>query len=523
MEEISKICSKRRFLPDINNKKLPTEHYDVIVVGAGIAGLYSALHIAPEHSVAVLAKAHIEESNSYLAQGGIAAVTTKDDTYVAHIEDTLKAGAGLCDEKAVEVLVEEGPSNIEELLNLEVPFDVNADGDLLITREGGHRQRRILHCGGDATGRETTKQLGIIAMQRENLHFHFNTYLVDILTENNRAIGVLAEKDNDFVVIYARNVIIATGGIGQCYEFTTNPSGAVGDGIAACYRAGAVVNDMEFVQFHPTTLISEGKSERLFLVSEAVRGEGAILRNSKGEAFMQGKHEMADLAPRDIVTREILKELKRTGDTYARLDCKGMTKEFFVTRFPTIYHECLSRGINIPDDFIPVRPAQHYLMGGVKTDVDGLTNIEGLYCCGECAETGIHGANRLASNSLLECLVFGRRAANRINANFDSSEHRHHRFTTESNHNLQLTNDEFNDYEKQIKHLMQTCAGAERRVSELEYAKEELKKIHEVLDNAVLRVSHDFRVYNMLTVAEMVIEGALNRRTSVGSHYILEE
>ncbi|MGI6716596.1 MAG: L-aspartate oxidase [Eubacteriales bacterium] len=515
---------ERRFLPDFKNARLDATRYDAVVVGAGIAGLYAALHISPNFKVAVLAKAHIEDSNSYLAQGGIAAVTTKDDTYIAHIEDTLKAGAGLCDRKAVEVLVEEGPSDIEELLKMDVPFDINADGDLLITREGGHTKRRILHCGGDATGRETTKQLGMIALQRENLDFHFNTYLVDILTEDDKVTGVLVMKDGVYSVILANSVIVATGGIGQCYEYTTNPAGAVGDGIAACYRARAEVCDMEFVQFHPTTLISEGKTERLFLISEAVRGEGGILKNSKGEAFMKDKHEMADLAPRDIVTREILKELKRTGDTYAFLDCSSMTREFFITRFPTIYHECLNRGINIPKDHIPVRPAQHYLMGGVKTDLDGQTSIKGLYCCGECARTGIHGANRLASNSLLECLVFGRRAASHINANFtpDDSRKNHFKIHTPTHENT-LTEGELKGYERLIKQTLQGAAGAERRVSELKSAKAKFTEIKTIFDNTLLSTPLGFRVYNMLTIALLITDGALNRRESVGSHYILEE
>ncbi|NLN54919.1 MAG: L-aspartate oxidase [Clostridiales bacterium] len=515
---------ERRFLPEFKNAKLDVFHYDAVVVGAGIAGLYAALHISPEYKVAVIAKAHIEDSNSYLAQGGIAAVTTRDDTYIAHIEDTLKAGAGLCDRKAVEVLVEEGPSDIEQLIKMAVPFDINADGDLLITREGGHTRRRILHCGGDATGRETTKQLGMIALQRENLDFHFNTYLVDILTEDERVFGVLIMKDGVYSVIRSNHIIIATGGIGQCYDYTTNPAGAVGDGIAACHRAGAVIQDMEFVQFHPTTLISEGKTERLFLISEAVRGEGGILRNSKGEAFMKDKHEMADLAPRDIVTREIIKELKRTGDEFAYLDCTSMKKDFFISRFPTIYHECLTRGINIPDDFIPVRPAQHYLMGGVKTDLDGQTNIKGLYCCGECARTGIHGANRLASNSLLECLVFGRRAASHINNNFTPPEGRknHYKINTPA-YTIIIPDEELKSYQRHIKHILQSCAGAERRIPELKYAIDELKGIKQVFDNGVISTPMGFRVYNMLTIGLLITESAYNRRESVGAHYILEE
>lgn len=517
----------RRFLPNLTNAKMHTESYDVVVVGAGIAGLYAALHLLPGRRVAVIAKAYIEDSNSYLAQGGIAAVTGKDDTYIAHIEDTLKAGAGLCHREAVEVLVEEGPSDIEKLINMQVPFDINADGDLLITREGGHRRRRVLHCGGDATGRETTKQLGMIALQRENLRFHLNTYLVDILTKDGEVAGVLTQKDGVYTVIWAKKVIVATGGIGQCYEYTTNPIGAVGDGIAACHRAGAAICDMEFVQFHPTTLISEGKTERLFLISEAVRGEGAILRNSSGEAFMADKHEMADLAPRDIVTREIIKELKRTGDKCAFLDCNAMTRDFFKTRFPTIYHECHERGILLPEHLIPVRPAQHYLMGGVKTDLDGQTNIKGLYCSGECARTGIHGANRLASNSLLECLVFGRRAANHINLSFDPGERPSKKagkdFFSENDRRTPLPSDMADLLEKDIKNLLQTSASAIRRLSRLQNAREKLSQMEESLDAFSLSTPRDFRVYNMCTVAALIVDAALSRRESVGAHYIINE
>ena len=380
----------RRFLCSFNEQTVDAYDFDVIIVGTGVAGLYSALHIDPSLQVALVTKANIDESNSFLAQGGIAAVMTPDDNYVNHIDDTLKAGAGLCNVDAVRVLVEEGPENIRTLIDMQVPFDVNADGDLQITREGGHRMRRIVHCGGDATGKETTMQLGRIALGRENLHFFFESYLIDILTEGDSVSGVLIHVGDDYKVLRSNNVIIATGGVGQVYEYTSNPLGAVGDGIAASARAGATVSDMELIQFHPTTLISTGKASRLFLISEAVRGEGGILR----------------------------KELDRTGETNVFLDVSSMTREFFASRFPTIFNECESRGIHLTKDMIPVRPAQHYLMGGIRSDLDGKTNINGLYCCGECAETGIHGANRLASNSLLECLVFGRRCARDINAHF---------------------------------------------------------------------------------------------------------
>lgn len=513
----------RRFLCSFNEQTVDAYDFDVIIVGTGVAGLYSALHIDPSLQVALVTKANIDESNSFLAQGGIAAVMTPDDNYVNHIDDTLKAGAGLCNVDAVRVLVEEGPENIRTLIDMQVPFDVNADGDLQITREGGHRMRRIVHCGGDATGKETTMQLGRIALGRENLHFFFESYLIDILTEGDSVSGVLIHVGDDYKVLRSNNVIIATGGVGQVYEYTSNPLGAVGDGIAASARAGATVSDMELIQFHPTTLISTGKASRLFLISEAVRGEGGILRNSAGEAFMAGKHELADLAPRDIVTREIIKELDRTGETNVFLDVSSMTREFFASRFPTIFNECESRGIHLTKDMIPVRPAQHYLMGGIRSDLDGKTNINGLYCCGECAETGIHGANRLASNSLLECLVFGRRCARDINAHFRPNINRGKSVILSSDiKTAKQPYSFYSDTEKKIKSLMSKYAGAVRTHSGLEIAKKELEAIGAVLYEALLDEPYEFKIYNMYMNASAIVSGAIARKESVGAHYIVD-
>lgn len=513
---------KRKILPDFDGEKLHVYNFDVLVIGTGVAGLYAALNLNEELEVAVVTKANIDESNSYLAQGGIAAVMTADDNYRNHIEDTLIAGAGLCNEEAVKVLCEEGPADIRRLIEMAVPFDVNEDGDLQITREGGHHHRRIVHCGGDATGRETTKQLGKIALTKENLHFFFDTYLVDIITKDNAVFGALVHTGDEYKLLRSNNIIVAAGGCGQIYRYTTSPLGSVGDGIAACARAGAVVNDMELVQFHPTTLVSEGKQDRLFLISEAVRGEGGILRNSKGEAFMKDKHELADLAPRDIVTREILKELDRVGDSNAWLDVSSMSEEFFSTRFPTIYGECKARGINVPHDMIPVHPAQHYLMGGVKTDTDARTNVKGLYCCGECAETGIHGANRLASNSLLECLVFGRRAAQHINSNFIplTEEINEYTITTEK-HNRRLTLEEFENIQSTVKDTMSAYAGPVRTPSGLNKAKKILSDISTLLDDVILETPFEFKVFNGVANAIMIVDGAIARKESVGSHYII--
>lgn len=495
--------------------------FDAVVVGSGIAGLYCALHLDAGMQVAVITKANIDESNSYLAQGGIAAVVSKDDQFIGHIQDTLVAGAGLCDERAVKVLVEEGPENIKELIDMQIPFDVNSEGDLLITREGGHHMHRIVHCGGDATGKETTKQLGRLAYTKENLHFFMESYLVDILTDDEGVCGALIMSGGEYKVLKTRNLVLATGGIGQLYKYTTNPVGAVGDGIAASARAGAVLSNMEMVQFHPTTLIPDDNPSRLFLISEAVRGEGAILRNYRGEAFMQGKHPLSDLAPRDIVTREIIKELKLNGGDRVFLDASSMTTDFFSNRFPTIYRQCTEQGITLTSEYIPVRPAQHYHMGGVKTDINGRTNIKGLFCCGECAESGIHGGNRLASNSVLECLVFGRRSARFINDNFIPCGTKEVKLKETSTGTVVHTNEFFSQIEKIIKSTMTEFAGPERTFTGLMRGIEIFKDLEEQIDNTYLNSPYHFKVNNMLQNALAIIESAYNRKESVGAHYIV--
>lgn len=514
----------RRYIYSGNPNELEVLDYDVLIVGSGLAGLYAALHIDEDKSCALVTKVSIENSNSWLAQGGIAAVIDSHDNFESHVEDTLKAGAGMCDIEAVEVLVKEGPENIKELVDMNVPFDTNSEGELMITREGGHSCRRIVHCGGDATGRETTKKLGEIAMTRKNIKPFFATYMIDIITDNGKAVGGIfrdVEHDKTFI-IRSSNVLLATGGIGALYNHTTNPRQAIGDGIAAAMRAGAKVVNMEMVQFHPTTLLPHSNSDRLFLISEAVRGEGGILKNHENKAFMKGKHELADLAPRDIVTREILAELRASGKTNVFLDVSSMTKEFFSHRFPTIYNECVEFGINVPEDMIPVRPAQHYLMGGIRTDLDGMTNIDGLYACGECAWTGIHGANRLASNSMLECLVFGRRAARKINAsstsfdNFKMPE-------IKLGRGDKLTEKYVSGTRGKIRDIMTEFAGPIRTEKGLAEGAGKVYRIYNGLQGVPLEKNEEFELYNMVENAYKILTDALSRKESIGAHYVINE
>ena len=516
----------RRYIFNNIIGEFETLEYDVVIVGCGIAGIYAALHISPEKKVIMINKGEIKSGSSYYAQGGIAAVISESDSYDLHIEDTLTAGAGLCDIEAVKVLVEEGPENIRELVKMNVPFDVNSEGELLITREGGHRERRIVHCGGDATGRETTRHLYQIALERENIKFKNNTSLIDILTDDEKAVGILAkdtESDRLFIIA-SSNIILATGGIGQVFNYTTNPKGAVGDGISAAYRAGAAIESMEMVQFHPTTLLPHYETDRLFLISEAVRGEGGILRNRMGEAFMQNVHHMADLAPRDIVTRAIYRELRRLGDSCVFIDAGNMTKEYFAERFPTIYGECIKFNINIPIDFIPVRPAQHYQMGGIQTDLYARTNIEGLYACGETASTGIHGANRLASNSVLECLVFSRRCALYINNNFIKSVADKAKICYNRRENIiydkQLDLHQVKGFMNEVKTNMSLYAGAVRTVEGLLFALERINRIMEYIDKTDISTVECFELYSVVQVAAMILESALYRKENIGAHFV---
>ena len=399
---------------------------DVVVVGSGVAGLTAALEcrerMGPDSLVMVVTKDVVAAGSTRWAQGGIASVQAEGDTVDEHVTDTLVAGAGLCEPAAVDVLVREGPAEVATLVERGTQFDLDATGRLALTREGGHHRNRIAHAGGDATGAEIERALVASVTADPGIEIVEQALVLDLLpavTEDGSpavagvTLHVLGEGSRQGVgAVRARAVVLASGGIGQIYAVTTNPPVSTGDGVAAALRAGARLRDVEFIQFHPTVLfLGTGARGQLPLVSEAVRGEGGLLVNSAGERFMVGQHELAELAPRDVVAKGIMKEMAREGTDHVYVDGRALGEETWRVRFPTILHSCRQAGIDPVTDLIPVAPAAHYFCGGVETDLHGATNLAGLYACGEVASSGVHGANRLASNSLLEGLVFAARIA----------------------------------------------------------------------------------------------------------------
>ncbi|MEV0791747.1 L-aspartate oxidase [Kribbella sp. NPDC050459] len=395
-----------------------TDTVDVVVIGSGVAGLTAALKARELGSVLVVTKDVVASGSTQWAQGGIAAALHPEDSPEEHLQDTLVAGAGLSDPEAVRVLVTEGPDAVRDLIELGARFDTMADGEISLGREGGHHRNRIAHAGGDATGAEIERALVAAVKRAKDIRLIEHALVLDLLTAADGAIAgvtlhVMGEGQLDGVgAIRTRVVILASGGLGQLYAATTNPSVSTGDGMALALRAGAKVRDLEFVQFHPTVLwLGKSAKGQQPLVSEAVRGEGAFLVDHAGKRFMQGRHELADLAPRDIVAKAIMRQMLATGKDHVYLDARHFGDEKWRVRFPTILASCRSHGIDPVRELIPVAPACHYSSGGVWTDLNGRTSVPGLYACGEVACTGVHGANRLASNSLLEGLVFARRIA----------------------------------------------------------------------------------------------------------------
>ncbi|MGC7847737.1 L-aspartate oxidase [Desulforudis sp. 1088] len=503
-----------RYLVNFDSRELLQYEVEYLVIGSGIAGLYTAYTIAKAGGdVLVITKRMVEDTSTERAQGGIAAAISASDSPLLHEQDTLGAGAGLCDEEAVHVLVTEGPERVRELVSLGARFD-RANGDFALTREGAHSQRRILHASGDATGAELQRVLSFQAhdIGVPILEWHF---AVDLLVKDGRCYGalVLQEDRNRLVVFWARAVILATGGAGQLYRRTTNPQVVTGDGMALGYRAGAELSDLEFVQFHPTVLALPGAPS--FLISEAVRGEGGLLRNTAGERFMPGYHPLAELAPRDVVTRAILKEMEKTGADHVYLDVSHLPPGQVEHRFPTISRTCKTYGVDVACDLIPVAPAAHYMMGGVKTGLDGQTCINGLYACGEVASAGIHGANRLASNSLLDGLVFGGRIARAVMSRKNETTLARPSFACRD-----LRDDE-TDYQalkSELQQIMQEYVGPLRSAEGLAKALAFFDR-WQFLRHCRTAGPEALEVRNMLEVGHLIAEAAMCRTESRGAHF----
>jgi L-aspartate oxidase len=513
--------------------------FDFIIVGSGAAGLSAALHASEHGRVAVLTKRGALDSNSNWAQGGIACVTSEMDSVEQHVSDTLIAGAGLCREDAVRTIVTEGPSRIAELVQWGVSFDQReaADGHLEfdLTKEGGHSRRRVLHAA-DATGKEITEKLLQTVREKKNIHLFENHFAIDLITtgklgyvSEDRVLGlyVLNEETREVITMRSDRVILATGGCGRVYLYTTNPRVATGDGVALAWRAGASVANMEFIQFHPTCLYHPEK--RSFLITEAMRGEGARLIGADGKEFMQQYDPRGSLAPRDIVARAIDHQIKRTGGPCVYLDISHKPADFITSHFPNIYKACLEVGIDITQHPIPVVPAAHYQCGGVVTDVNGATRIRGLCAVGEVGCTGLHGANRLASNSLLECLVISHRSVEHLLRKMPISK------THEQEHAIPpwqsgeaVDNDElvviYHNWDE-IRRLMWDYVSIVRTTKRLQRAAARLRNLKREVQEFYwnFRITSELlELRNLVETASLIVECAIRRQESRGLHYTLD-
>ncbi len=521
-------------------RPVTVERHDAVVVGSGVAGVYTVLNAPEALDIVVVTKETLDISNSSLAQGGIAVSLGRDDSPELHLQDTLYAGAGLCDEDVVRVLVNEARPVIQDICTLGVDFDrkdpaapqtppappaaTEGVGSLALNREAAHSQNRIIHAG-DTTGKEVCDKLTSVMLRRPRVSIRERTTVLDLLVRDGVCCGVAVydECRNEIRLLLADVVVCATGGYGQLYAATTNPEVATGDGACFAYRAGAVLMDLEFVQFHPTVLFHP--KNRTFLISEAVRGEGALLRNLKGERFMPKYHEMNELAPRDVVSRSIFAEMTRAGDDHVWLDITARTRKDLQARFPNIYRTCLGYGIDMAKDYVPVAPAEHYCMGGIRTDVFGRTGIPGFYACGEAACNGIHGANRLASNSLLEGLVFGRRIGEEMTEVIKNRRYRPDdaEFFSKAldvpDPRPVLAAEEEASLRVQLRRLMTDKVGIVRTRAGMEEARAWLAPLSERLDGTRPVGLPGYELRNLVLLALLTVEMALAREESRGAHF----
>lgn len=502
-----------RYLVDIDLKAIPHYRADVIVIGAGIAGLFTAIQASSTKKVLLITKKSLLDSNTQYAQGGIAAVISDEDSPQYHIQDTLNAGAGLCSPTAVDVLVHEGPRGVKDLIRFGTQFDIE-DGQFALTKEGAHSQRRILHAHGDATGAEIIRALSQKTKNDSQIEVWDDHFVIDLITEQGVCFGALVQNPSgEKIFVQGDATILCSGGAGQLYRYTTNPDIATGDGIAIAYRAGAQVQDVEFIQFHPTALCYPGAPR--FLISEAVRGEGAYLRNIRGDRFMMKYHDQLELAPRDIVARAIVNEMETTDSPFVYIDISHQPEELIKHRFPNIYEYCLKYGLDMTTDWIPVAPAAHYMMGGVKTDLFGETSIERLFACGEVSSTGVHGANRLASNSLSEAIVFGRRIVDRV---VQLTPLKETPLITFQQKRKEKTKMHIAEKRIKVQKTMLRYVGLKRNAKGLKKGLEEITK-HLSLFDYSLDNREEYEFANLLTCANLVTSAALRRQESRGGHY----
>ncbi len=499
------------------------EKTDFLIIGSGVAGLRAAIELAPYGEVIVVTKDRPAESSTEYAQGGIAVALSDEDEVGIHYEDTLRAGDGLCNEEAVKILVGEGPERIKELISWGAEFDKEGL-KLDFTMEAAHSRKRVLHAHGDATGKELERVLLNKVRTFSSIEKYPYAFTKDLIIQDGKCYGAYVLAGGQMVALIAKATILTTGGAGQIFARTTNPAVSTGDGMAIAFRAGAVLGDLEFVQFHPTVLYAPSAPQ--FLLSEAMRGEGALLRNINRELFMKEYHPDAELAPRDVVSRAIISQMVRTNSNHVYLDLTHLDSDFVKHRFPRIYATCLQYDVDVTKELVPVSPAAHYIMGGVKTDINGATSIKGLFAAGEVACTGVHGANRLASNSLLEGLVYGARAGvsareygleARINGiEVEALNINESKYIKRRSHDI--TRFDIEEIRHSLRKLMWEKVGIIRCADSLTEAKKKLDKWSFILKEE-FNTRRELELQNMIQLAQLINSAAILRKNSVGAHY----